>query len=102
MFTFPYSNEWQTGSIPIEHIGARDVRTTAVIGGARYSPTFYVGWSPVAVVPYWAPLLATVAAVAVSLRPLHKTNWRFSLRTLLIVTTLVAVVIGLIKYVAGK
>jgi hypothetical protein len=99
VFTLPYSNEWQTGSIPIEHIGRRDVLTTAVFG-TPYRPKVYVGFSRSVAVPYWALLLPTVAAVVLSLWSLHETSWRFSLRTLLIATTLVAAVLGLIVWVA--
>jgi hypothetical protein len=45
--------------------------------------------------PYWFLLLFTAAFIAIPWLP-----WRFSLRTLLIATTLVAVVLGLIVYAA--
>ena len=43
--------------------------------------------------PHWLPVFVTATIAALSWLP-----WRFSLRTLLIVTTLVAVVLGLIVY----
>jgi hypothetical protein len=58
--------------------------------GFGYEPMPIV---PAVSVPYWAPiLLAAVFGGAPWLR------WRFSLRTLLIATTLVAVVLGLIVW----
>jgi hypothetical protein len=49
--------------------------------------------------PYWCPtLLAAVAAIATT--PLLR--WRYSLRTLLIATTLIAVVLGLAVSAASK
>jgi hypothetical protein len=47
------------------------------------------------IVPYWAMIVA-VATVA----PAPWFRWRFGMRTLLIATTLVAVVLGLIVYAA--
>ncbi len=47
--------------------------------------------------PYWFAMLVPVALAAVPW-----IRWRFSLRTLLIATTLVAVVLGLIVYVARQ
>jgi hypothetical protein len=47
--------------------------------------------------PYWLPILVTAALAAVPLLPWSK---RFSLRTLLIATTLVAVALGTIIYLA--
>ena len=45
------------------------------------------------IVPYWFPVSALAAVAAVPWLP-----WRFSVRTLLIATTLVAVVLGLIVW----
>jgi hypothetical protein len=47
------------------------------------------------IVPYWFPVFALVALAAMSWLP-----GRFSLRTLLIATTLVAAVLGLVVYAA--
>jgi hypothetical protein len=47
--------------------------------------------------PHWLLILAFVLFSAAPWLP-----WRFSLRTLLIATTLVAVVLGLVVYAAGK
>jgi hypothetical protein len=44
--------------------------------------------------PYWFPVLMTAALVVLPWA--KRISWRFSLRTLLIATTLVAVVLGLI------
>ncbi len=97
MFTFPYSNEWQTGSIPVEHIGSHDILKTAVIG-SPYSPELYVGWSPVAVVPYWAVWPPIVAALVLSLWSLQVRNLQFSLKTILIVTAVVSLLLGLVVW----
>jgi hypothetical protein len=47
--------------------------------------------------PYWCLILISVAFAAVPW-----IHWRFSLRTLLIATTLIAVVLGLIVYVSQR
>jgi hypothetical protein len=44
---------------------------------------------------FWFPLICLIATAALSWLP-----WKFSLRTLLIATTLVALVLGLIAYAA--
>src|SRR5262245_28994916 len=52
------------------------------------------------VVPYWFPTFASaVAALAPWMRHL---KWHFTLRTLLIATTLVAVLLGLAVYAANR
>jgi hypothetical protein len=89
-FTFPYSSEWKAGSTPIEHIGPKDVLTTPVIS-SRQSLKFYNGAGRVAVVPYWFVIsIGGLLAAGSWLR------WQFSLRTLLIAATLVAVGLGLL------
>jgi hypothetical protein len=48
------------------------------------------------VVPYW---FLVVLAIAFAAPPwIHKLNWRFSLRTLLIATTLLSVLLGLVVW----
>jgi 4-amino-4-deoxy-L-arabinose transferase-like glycosyltransferase len=47
-------------------------------------------------VPFWFPVLVSVILVALPWLP--GSRWRFSLRTLLIVTTLVAVGLGFVVY----
>jgi hypothetical protein len=56
------------------------------------------GRSSSVVLPVWFPLFFCVTLVAVPWIP--KFRWKFSLRTLLIATTLVAVVLGLVIYLA--
>ena len=51
------------------------------------------------IIPYWLPCLA---AATIALLPWLKWSKRFSLRTLLIATTLVAVALGLIVWAARK
>jgi hypothetical protein len=50
--------------------------------------------------PHWFLVALSAAFVFVPWLPWHKLRWRFSLRTLLIVTTLVAVVLGLVVWMA--
>jgi len=69
---------WQAGTIP----------TVAGFGGRRYGSSFFI------LFPYWFLTLASCAFGAVLWLPFK----RFSLRTLLIATTLVAVVLGLIVW----
>jgi hypothetical protein len=95
-FAIPYSGGWRTGSIPVENVGPSKVLKSPVMGTANYV-SFYNGASRIGVVPYWAVFLpvATIAA-AISLPWIRKLRWQFSLRTLLIATTLIAAVLGLI------
>ena len=70
---------------------------------AKFSPLngrlgFYTLWEKklwVLQIPYWFPAAMTFT---LSVLPWIKWSWRFSLRTLLITTTFVAVVLGLIIY----
>jgi hypothetical protein len=68
---------------------------------AAPGPPHKLGWNSdakllIVPVPYWCPvLLAAAFATAPWLR------WRFSLRTLIIATTLVAVVLGLIVWLGS-
>lgn len=57
--------------------------------------------SLVAVVPHWFPFGVFATMAALCWLPWLPWSWRFSLRFLLVVTTLVAVVLGLIMYAAG-
>lgn len=50
------------------------------------------------IVPYWFLALAAASGVALPWLPWHKLSWRFSLRTLLIVTTLVGLVLGAVVW----
>jgi hypothetical protein len=49
--------------------------------------------------PYW--FLVSIFATVGTLAWIHKLKWKFSLRTLLIATTLVAVVLGLIVWLGS-
>ena len=72
-----------------QHFGGKV--TTTQVWNAKLIPL--AGTGPV--IPYWSLVLVTpLLAVAPWLR------WRFSLRTMLIATTLVAVVLGLAVYFA--
>src|SRR4051794_30867623 len=57
----------------------------------RNTPQWIVGQNDRVLVPHWFPLI-----VAGSLSAAPWLRWRFTLRTLLIVTTLVAVVLGFV------
>jgi hypothetical protein len=48
------------------------------------------------VIPFWA--VAILSSILGALPWMHKMKWRFSLRTLLIATTLVAVLLGAVIY----
>ena len=48
------------------------------------------------------PLVFRVSSATLAAVPWIHARWRFSLRTLLIATTLVAVVLGLVVYAARK
>jgi hypothetical protein len=50
------------------------------------------------VVPYW---LLTVIVASFTAAPWIRSRWTFSLRTLLIATTLIAVLLGLVAWVSG-
>jgi hypothetical protein len=97
-FVLPYSGGWKTGSIRVENVGPSDVLKSPVMGTANYV-SFYNGASRIGVVPYWAAFLPVAAiAAAISLPWIRKLRYRFSLRTLLIVTTLIALLLGLIVW----
>ena len=94
-FAIPYSGGWKTGSIPVEHVGPSDVLKSPVMGTAN-NVSFYNGASRIGVVPYWAAFLPVAAiTAAISVPWMRRIRWRFSLRTLLIAMTLVAVGLGL-------
>ena len=61
----------------------------------------YYGQTPAVLLIPTAAIVAFVVPGVIVWR-LHKNQWRVSLRTLLIATTLVAVVLGLIVYAARK
>jgi hypothetical protein len=68
-------------------------------GNEVYLPNSFWGFGRTAgmvAAPYWFPV-AIVATIAV-LPWMRELKWRFSLRTLLIATTLVALVLGLIVW----
>jgi hypothetical protein len=57
----------------------------------------YAAHSSGLMIPHWFAVL-----IFVGLASITSWSWRFSLRTLLIVTTIVAIVLGLIVWAAGK
>jgi hypothetical protein len=74
------------------------VLKSPVMGTANYV-SFYNGATRIGVVSYWAAFLPVAAlAAAISLPSIRNLRWRFSLRTLLIATTLIALVLGAIVY----
>ncbi len=64
--------------------------------GSAGSVTFYNGWTSILIVPQWAVLGASTVLAVVPW--MYTLSYRFSLRTLLIATTLVAVGLGLIVW----
>ena len=95
VFHTPYPVTWKAGSFLLRRTGRDDVLKTPIIGTAN-SIAIYGGWTKLMVAPYWVALLTTAALA--SLLWLRHLRWRFSLRTLLIVTTLVAIVLGVIVW----
>jgi hypothetical protein len=93
-----------TGKVPAVVVDTKSVKNTLTTEAAYFRMTFYVGFlfrhNAIGFdlfVPYWflASAFATVATVP----------WircRFTVRTLLIATTLVALVLGLAVYVARQ
>jgi hypothetical protein len=73
------------------------VLSTAAFGN-HYTLIFYAGWKPTVVVPYWTVLTVTLAVGVASLWSLRDATWRFSLRTLLLATTIIAVLLGIIVW----
>jgi hypothetical protein len=66
---------------------AADWRKGGALGFAFYDDSFVSAF----VVPHWLPALLSAALAVI---PWFSRSWRFSLRTLLIATTLVAVLLG--------
>ena len=100
----PRQSFWQTFGQPddtqyfYEKTSVEEWRETSFPGNVSTSPSFLMarvptGWGWTLRSPYWFIVsLVGILAIAPWIR------WRFSLRTLLIATTLVAVVLGLIVY----
>ena len=84
-----YSRE-NTGSTPNAHWGKVDQ------GGLGYRWRIYSNGVHIQASFWWPVVFATVSSVLPWIR------WRFSLRTLLIATTLVSVGLGLVVYAARK
>jgi hypothetical protein len=89
VFRLPTKVNWKAGSFPAIHTGKDDILMSPLIGVANVV-TFYNGWARVAVVPY-----SIATALLATLVGLPWLPTRFSLRALLIATTLVAVGLGL-------
>jgi hypothetical protein len=71
-----------------------DETTPGAYQGKPIDLVFSVGYS--FTVPYWS--VVAIAATVTAVPWIHRIRWRFSLRTLLIAATLVAVVLGLLVY----
>jgi hypothetical protein len=86
---FRDGNSWQTNAFPTDLRRPDDYATAYGFSGRNSSEFKAVH------IPYWflVPLSATLAAIP-------WIRWRFSLRTLLIAITLVAVVLGVIAWVS--
>ena len=72
----------------VEAGDAADWRKAGVLGFAYYED----GSVTALIAPHWLPALLSAALAVI---PWISRSWRFSLRTLLIATTLVAVVLGI-------
>jgi hypothetical protein len=66
--------------------------------GASGFAYYHDGWIAALIAPFWLPALLSVA---LAVTPWISRSWRFSLRTLLVATTLVAVILGLVVYAAS-
>ena len=101
VFEVPQTDEWQTWSFPVDGVGPTEHLKYLMSGSlktlsqriASLSTTVSNVGPPLAVLPYWIVVLPLTALAAAPL-----VRWRFSLRMLLIATTLVAVVLGLIVW----
>jgi hypothetical protein len=85
---------WKSGSFPAFRI-AKDSELKSAIMGKANTVTYSADWDRFVVVPYVAALVISLVFGASSWL-----GWTFSLRTLLIATTLVAVGLGLIVWAA--
>jgi hypothetical protein len=108
-FALPDQPNWTAGSRPMETVSPRmalrqpcagwptsDDPPRGLLGFAIYKQ---YGLNPAVSAPIW---FLVMVAVALGWLPWIADARRFSLRTLLIATTLVAVVLGLAVYAAGK
>jgi hypothetical protein len=75
--------------LSVEAGDAADWRKGGVLGFAYYDDSFVTAF----IAPHWLPALLSAALAVI---PWISRSWRFSLRTLLIATTLVAVGLGVI------
>lgn len=81
------------GSVPANRHNLSQALSYAIIGNSSMSAAFSVT-NRLAVIPHWIVIVFLIAIGGLAWLP----TYRFSLRTLLITTTLVAVVLGLIVY----
>jgi hypothetical protein len=102
VFTLPYEKEWKRGSYPRSRVGEVTQIYWPVLGNDKKNDQnlyFYQNGRRIAAMPDWAVLLSmTTSTIIASLSFIRDSTYRFSLRTLLTVTTLVAVGLGLIVW----
>jgi hypothetical protein len=96
--------EWQSNDFDWGVESESSAEAESTIPGVFYTPepsVFGITWNfsgvNVVIVRYWLPVVVAAALAAVPW-----ICYRFSLRTLLIATTLVAVMLGIAVYVASR
>jgi hypothetical protein len=82
--------DWLWSTAPAGSFGGN---TPTILGFNLRHLSYYIAF------PYWAPVLLCIGLAAAPFLIRHQ-RFGFSLRTLLIATTLLAVVLGLIAYAA--
>ena len=82
----------------LDLFGFSNVRPHRTWTGFHFEYRSWTLWT--AQIPFW--FLTALAGVMTALPWVNRIAWRFSLRTLLIATTLVAVVLGLVVYFADR
>jgi hypothetical protein len=99
---YPIS-EWrlrsESTSITIPPTLYLEDKTTIHITGYGFSWAFSAGEYLAVGVPHW---FAMIGAIALAIAPWVRWPWRFNLRTLLIGTTLVALVLGTVMYFSAR
>ncbi len=94
-FALPQRPDWKVGSVPMQYVGHHHVLTSPY-SGWKIASGFRISQEAPAAhlqLPFFVPIIVVAAAGIIVWVPI-----RFTLRTLLIATTLVAVVLGAIVY----
>jgi hypothetical protein len=94
LFQFPIEGGWEMGLR-----APKDSNSISIAEALGFRVTFVTGFYCGLTLPYWAGLLA---CISIANAPWICRLRRFSLRTLLIATTLIAVVMGLVVWGFAK